>query len=165
MRYGKQSTAFAALIYSTPRLCATLALCLAGCAGTVTRATPEEMRAAPGASSRLTSSTPYDRAYTLTLEQLKACFERGGTVHVSVFGDKSAKTASVSLSLSSMLGYKILTTLSLTPSATGTDVALYAANEVWHTKLQRGLTEWLIAGTRQCPDDTIPVNETASYAN
>lgn len=144
----------------------TAALCLGllnGCANSVIRATPEEMRADPGATARFSSSTSYDRAYTKTLEQLKTCFERGGTVHISVFGEKSVKEAHVSMSLASMLGYRILATVAMLPSNTGTDVAVYAANDIWKTKLQTGLIEWLIAGTRNCPDD-LPIADHASLA-
>jgi len=134
--------------------CASLA---GGCATNVTRTTPEEMRAAPGATLRITSPTAYDRAFTKTRDQLMACFQRViGSTQVAVTSDKSETESHLTLGMSSLFGYRIIATMTLRPVATGTDLVLYATNELWLKKLQHGLTTWLLADAVGCPDDAAP---------
>ena len=128
-----------------------------GCATSVARSTPEEMRAAPGATLRIASPIAYDRAFTKTRDQLMACFQRViGSTQVAVTSDKTDTEGHLTLGMSSLFGYRIIATMTLHPAATGTDLVLYATNERWREKLQHGLTTWLVADAGGCPDDSVP---------
>jgi hypothetical protein len=134
------------------------ALLLAGCASTVTRATPEALRSAPGSTLRIVSPKPYDLAYRKTLDQMKSCYERKlgltGSAQTTVWGDKSAKEAQVSLAFSSLFNYRIFSTILLVPEAGGTAVTLYSAGEQPPPALVSALKTWLLDDGAGCPGDT-----------
>jgi hypothetical protein len=135
-----------------------LILVLSGCAGSVTRPTPEALRAAPGSSASFTTPKGYDMAYRKVLEQMKSCYERKlgilGTSQTTVFGDKSANEAQVSMAFSAITGYRVITTIVLTPLTDGTAVKSYYASETPLDVISTALKGWLISDTSNCPGDT-----------
>ena len=141
------------------------ALLLAGCASTVTRATPEALRAAPGATLRIVSPKSYDLAYRKTLDQMKSCYERKmglmGSAQTTVWGDKGDKEAQVSLAFSSIFNYRIFSTIVLVPEAGGTAVTLYSTGEQPPPALVSALKTWLIDDGAGCPGDIPPQTQEA----
>lgn len=133
------------------------ALLLAGCATTVPRATPTELRAAPGSSAMFVTLKPFDTAYRKTLEQMKSCYERKlglfGSAQTVVVADKSANEAQVSLAFSSMLSYRVFVTIVLTPTPAGTTVAAYYAGEKPAPGIDAALRNWLNTDAFGCPGD------------
>lgn len=138
----------------SPLLCAGI---VSGCATIVERATPQELRAAPGSSRAFATARPYDAAYRKTLEQMKSCYERKlglfGSSQTTVFGDKSALEAHVSLALSTMFGYKVFATIVLAGQPDGTAVTLYSAGDKPPIGLEATLKNWLDADAMGCPGD------------
>lgn len=135
----------------------TTTLLLAGCASSVTRPTPEALRAAPGSSASFATPKAYDMAYRKVLEQMKSCYERKlgifGTAQITIFGDKSANEAQVSMALSAITGYRIITTIVLTPTAEGTAVKSYYASETPLDAITTALNDWLASDASRCPGD------------
>lgn len=142
-----------------------LILALSGCAGNMTRPTPEALRAAPGSIASFTTPKGYDMAYRKVLEQMKSCYERKlglfGTAQTTVFGDKSANEAQVSMAFSAITGYRVITTIVLTPLADGTAVKSYYASEAPLDAITLALKEWLTRDGSRCPGE-VPVESTTS---
>lgn len=131
---------------------------LAGCANIAERATPQELRTAPGSVRAFETSRPYDAAYRKTLEQMKSCYERKlglfGSAQTTVFGDKSEREAQVSWAISSITGYKVLVTIVLASKVDGTAVTLYSASDKPPAWLETTLKNWLNDDAMGCPGDT-----------
>lgn len=125
---------------------------LSGCANTVTRTTPEELRNNPGAKLSFESTKSYDLAFRKTLNQMKSCFERnlGGTTKWSVFGDKMDTEAQVSWQVTGMFTSKVMATIVLEPQKTGTRVTIYSASESEPKGLANTLRQWLDTDKTDC---------------
>lgn len=128
---------------------------LAGCASSVTRSTPEELRSSPGSKLTFESTKPYDLAFRKTLNQMKSCYERniGISTRMSIFGDKMDTEAQVSWQVTGMLTNKIMVTIVLEPQKTGTRVTIYSAGENEPKGIASVLRQWLDADNTGCPGD------------
>lgn len=120
----------------------------------VLRATPTELRAAPGSAVNFDSTRPYHSAYRKTLEQMNACLNQPamGPLKYYVFGDESATEAQVSWAMSAVMSpYRVLATAVLSPTATGTRVGLYWFAEKHPAELQSAMQRWLDIDATDCP--------------
>ncbi|WP_130472911.1 hypothetical protein [Candidatus Magnetaquicoccus inordinatus] len=136
---------------------------VSGCMSSVTRITPEEMRANPGSKISFDTKVPFDLAYRKTLNQMKGCWEQGSGVNFfpfasasfafSVFGDKMENDAQVSLKLTTNLTAKIIQTIALNPIQNGTHVTIYFAGEKPPEGQRKVLQEWLDNDSQGCPGD------------
>lgn len=128
---------------------------LSGCASFVEHSTPTALRANSASTAHFNTSMGYDEAYKKTVEQMQACFEREAKyLKYTVAKQQSANEAEVSWALVTALSYKVLSTIVLNPTASGTKVTLYSAIPTQPDPLYAPLQSWLTKNGTGCPGDS-----------
>ncbi len=132
-------------------IAACLGLAIAsGCSVGVKRATPTELRDAPGSVLSFDSNRPYSTAYRKTLEQMTACYARKA---FTVTGDQASNESQVSLGSSSTFAHRVYSTVVLKPNGDGTTVTIFWATANPPVSLRNNLQKWLDSDATGCPGD------------